>query len=286
MSAATRIGPRRGSRRKPPTEESWHRPRTRSGRRCGPQLAIDGEQACASCRQQLRKGRAAAGCLQGPREPGWAVSVHRRPGRRRKRVHRLRPLRRSRSARAADDSRESCRQRFPRPLRGRRHERRRSPWDVTGRVQIRCEPVRGRGPALASTNLASGIARLPRTNWWGCNGGPGSRRLRRGERRGGRGEQPRAEPGLRIGPRKPETGFVELPDWRPRSRSTLGNRPRSPPCWSPKGSASTRASPPRTPRSASPRRSGPSTRRSSTSRTAIRGPTSPPARPLDRDRSW
>lgn len=82
-----------------------------------------------------------------------------------------------------------------------------SPWNVSGRVQARINRFLGT-THLAIDNLASGTLDAEQ-NWWGCNAGPGASGCDAVS-----GGVDAADPvtlSALIGPRKKETGVVELP---------------------------------------------------------------------------
>jgi hypothetical protein len=82
-----------------------------------------------------------------------------------------------------------------------------SPWNVAGRVRIRWNRFVGTGNR-AVENLASGTLDAEQ-NWWGCNAGPGAIGC---DEMGSSVDAGNAiELGARIGPRKKETGIIELP---------------------------------------------------------------------------
>jgi hypothetical protein len=89
-----------------------------------------------------------------------------------------------------------------------------SNWDVTGRVLAPWNRFVGT-THLGVDNAASGIFDAEE-NWWGCNAGPGGKGCDQAS--GGVDAQHNAKLVGWIGPRKPETGIIEVP---PDSSITL-----------------------------------------------------------------
>jgi hypothetical protein len=82
-----------------------------------------------------------------------------------------------------------------------------SPWDVTGHVQIGDNRIVGT-THLGVENKASGTVDAE-NNWWGCNAGPGAQGCDGAS--SGVNAEDNITLGALVGPRKKETGIIELP---------------------------------------------------------------------------
>ncbi len=82
-----------------------------------------------------------------------------------------------------------------------------SPWDVTEHVRIEDNRIVGT-THLGVENQASGALDAEH-NWWGCNAGPGAQGCDAAS--SGVNAEDNITLGALVGPRKKETGFIELP---------------------------------------------------------------------------